>query len=133
MVELKRKFKCGFQQKCRVDSLRKAITCIAKIPTPVTLRNGKKVFAVIYTQKYEEAVKYLVDHYNNGTLDIYDSKSIREFGEGHNPIHLNGLDGENGNRQKAPRLMDFIKDNADVVEKPKNKEAKNGEDNNSSK
>ena len=131
MERLKRKFKQGYQQMCRVQSLRSALQGIAKLPTQVTLPDGRKVFAVIYTQRYEESVKYLVNHYNDGSLDIYNPKSIKEFGEGHVPVELKG----NGRRREAEIFMDFIKNHADIVEPKKQpKRGKtNGKDNHSSK
>lgn len=133
MEKLKRKFKQGYQQMCRVQSLRNALQGIAKLPTQVTLPDGRKVFAVIYTQRYEESVKYLVNHYNDGSLDIYNPKSIKEFGEGHVPVELQGY-GENGRRREAEIFMDFIKNHADIVEEKQPKRGKkNGKDNHSSK
>ena len=118
---------------CRVQSLRSALQGIAKLPTQVTLPDGRKVFAVIYTQRYEESVKYLVNHYNDGSLDIYNPKSIKEFGEGHVPVELQGY-GKNGRRREAEIFMDFIKNHADIVEEKQPKRGKkNGKDNHSSK
>lgn len=90
------------ENKRGVHSLRKALEEIAKIPAPVVTQSGRKAYAIIYSKRYQEAVNYLVNHYNDGSLALLNPQSVE-----HKPFNYTGSDKDTCNRERAKRFMMF--------------------------